>query len=472
MTDDPSQGLAWCLDHMGEDGFSLDDCPRRFPEEEPGIQELVMLAGELRGLDIDPSTRFVRALRTRLDQEVSASSPRGETFLQRFRISLANPLGSIPLKGGTMMSWLVIPFLILSLFGGGAIVASAADGAAPGMPLYALDTGFEGLRLGLTRDEGERARLAMAWAEERLAEAEQILESGAEEGRLNQAVDGYMSQLQAAVQLMERFQLHAPQSSAQQVREQFQAQLRSQEQRLLKIEGGAQPGQLEKLGEAARSLLRARDQLHITEAEFAPGPVMERNGERIMAHGGGQVVGPIERTGSPSAVNEWREALSRAQIRTQEMLRLIELGDAQGLEERLQLHLQEMQALRLQVGRWALEDPEVAGEMAAELDDALVSDLAAVNDLLSAAPEWARMLLQRTQQTCRSYRLALQQMLGNQDSQPGEGDASERGSEAPGGSQGEIGGGQGRGDGGDGEGQGSGSEGSGSGGNQGPGGPH
>lgn len=89
------------------------------------------------------------------------------------------------------MSWILITALVLGLTGGGAGVAYAADGSSPGGVLYGLDTAMESLRYNLASSPETRASLALASAEERLAEVQTLVGSDASEADVQQAIDGY-----------------------------------------------------------------------------------------------------------------------------------------------------------------------------------------------------------------------------------------------------------------------------------------
>lgn len=60
----------------------------------------------------------------------------------------------------------------------GAGVARASDAAAPGDALYGVDLAVEKLQLKLTRDPAQAVSLRLSHAAERLAEAEQLTDSG------------------------------------------------------------------------------------------------------------------------------------------------------------------------------------------------------------------------------------------------------------------------------------------------------
>lgn len=86
---------------------------------------------------------------------------------------------------------LVVAFLIVGLFFAGVSgTAYAADQARPGDPLYPLDRSLEIWQLRLTRNPQRAAALRLAYAEERLSEAESLAASG-DIANLDLALDAY-----------------------------------------------------------------------------------------------------------------------------------------------------------------------------------------------------------------------------------------------------------------------------------------
>jgi hypothetical protein len=82
--------------------------------------------------------------------------------------------------------------VLLVLFAGGGGVIYAANGAVPGDPLYGLDQAMETTRLRLTSRPEAVVGLLLALAQERLEEAQDLLEAGDLEN-LGAALEGYGS---------------------------------------------------------------------------------------------------------------------------------------------------------------------------------------------------------------------------------------------------------------------------------------
>lgn len=118
------------------------------------------------------------------------------------------------------MPWILIAALVLGITGGGAGVAYAADGAVPGDALYGLDQAMESARYSLTSTPETRAALALAFADERLAEAQTLIDSGADGANVQQALDGYGVNISQAAS-----ELAAVAASGEQARAEALAQL-------------------------------------------------------------------------------------------------------------------------------------------------------------------------------------------------------------------------------------------------------
>lgn len=93
-----------------------------------------------------------------------------------------------------------ILLLILFTFGGGVLVAHAADGAVPGDALYPVDLAAEQVQLALTASLEQKAELRAQFAQERVQEIQTLLQ----EGKVDQipaALQNLETQLAATAQL-------------------------------------------------------------------------------------------------------------------------------------------------------------------------------------------------------------------------------------------------------------------------------
>ena len=101
------------------------------------------------------------------------------------------------------MSMIVIFTLIAALLGGGGVgLAYAADGSVPGDALYGVDTAIESIQYALTLDHEAKAQRALAFADERLAELQDLIDEGAGEEEIQQAMDGYGQNVSLAAEAL------------------------------------------------------------------------------------------------------------------------------------------------------------------------------------------------------------------------------------------------------------------------------
>jgi hypothetical protein len=86
------------------------------------------------------------------------------------------------------MTAAIVALVLAMLATGGVVYAS--DGAAPGDTLYGVDLAVEQARLGLTANPGRAVQLQLGFADERLEEAEELIDEGDME-HLGEALGGY-----------------------------------------------------------------------------------------------------------------------------------------------------------------------------------------------------------------------------------------------------------------------------------------
>ena len=96
------------------------------------------------------------------------------------------------------MAWMLALLLVGSvLIGGGT--AYASDAAVPGQPLYGLDRSLEEIQSELTSDPEAFVALQLAFADERLSEAQELASIAESEG-FQEALDGYGESIAAIAQ--------------------------------------------------------------------------------------------------------------------------------------------------------------------------------------------------------------------------------------------------------------------------------
>jgi hypothetical protein len=119
-------------------------------------------------------------------------------------VSLPERLEAIPrgwiYSGRRAVAGLLLA-IVLAVTTGSAGLIYAADGAAPGDPLYGLDRALEQVRLSLARDPQVRMRLWLSFAEERLEEALTLEQRGDQE-HLLAARDSYEAAISSAIQVV------------------------------------------------------------------------------------------------------------------------------------------------------------------------------------------------------------------------------------------------------------------------------
>ena len=100
-----------------------------------------------------------------------------------------------------MMAFVKVLVALALIFGATAGTVSASQESLPGSVLYPVKVGYEDVRLSLTQDPEAKALLAMAFAEERVDEAVQLVEDGDEVPEPLAA--RYQLQVGLAIQTME-----------------------------------------------------------------------------------------------------------------------------------------------------------------------------------------------------------------------------------------------------------------------------
>jgi hypothetical protein len=120
--------------------------------------------------------------------KLESHTPARVTFLDVLRAKLRSVNPFIRTRRPNM-TWILIMTTVVSLLAGGGVIR-AADGAAPGDPLYGLDRAIETIRLKLTKDPPAAVELQLEFVKERLLEAEKLVDEGDGE-HLGTALGGY-----------------------------------------------------------------------------------------------------------------------------------------------------------------------------------------------------------------------------------------------------------------------------------------
>ncbi|HIP71016.1 MAG TPA: hypothetical protein EYH05_06430, partial [Anaerolineae bacterium] len=191
--------LAECIEAIEQDRMTLADCLARYPEYAADLEALLPVMTEMRTAPpVSPSLAFRQEARQHLLRQLPPIPNENVTFFQALRHSWQN-IGLFQPTRRVSMTWIIIIATVVSIFAGGGAAAYAADAAVPGDPLYALDLTLEEMRLSLASTPEARVTLQLAFAEERLEEA-QALAAANDTTNLPEALTGYGEAIAAIAQ--------------------------------------------------------------------------------------------------------------------------------------------------------------------------------------------------------------------------------------------------------------------------------
>lgn len=173
--------LEECLRKIEQQGWTVESCLARYPAQRAELEPLLRAALLLRQarVHVRPSEVF---------RAQSAARLRARLHAVR-RSPQARP--ARPAFGGMRLWRLAAAGLLviaLALASGG--LAYAADGAAPGDPLYVLDRALEQAQLRFTVRSAHAVQLRLRFASERLDEAAQLVAAG-DAAHVQQALADY-----------------------------------------------------------------------------------------------------------------------------------------------------------------------------------------------------------------------------------------------------------------------------------------
>jgi hypothetical protein len=204
MTDTDSKFvdvLADCIEKIETDQLTIEACLERYPEHAVELGGLLRTMGELQSAPVvQPPSSFRQQARRRLIAQLQPLPIENVTYLEAFRQKWQN-INLFPLPRRFSMAWIVSVVFIASLLLGGG-TAFASDAAVPGQLLYPLDRSIEELRVSLNKDPATLVELQLAFAEERLSEA-QIVVSGEEVANFHEALDGYGESIAAIARVVD-----------------------------------------------------------------------------------------------------------------------------------------------------------------------------------------------------------------------------------------------------------------------------
>jgi hypothetical protein len=183
--------LDICLAKIKTEGWSIEDCLAQYPVYRDALEGPLRIAAWLGNAQgIAPSLRFKENASRRLQARLQSSSrPPLRTTVSRTHARATSNRWLFPMLR-RFTALLAVLGLIVALAAGTTGVAYAADGAVPGDSLYGIDRGVERLELSLTQDPNQALRRQVAFTDERLGEAEQLVEQG-NAGYFEEAINNY-----------------------------------------------------------------------------------------------------------------------------------------------------------------------------------------------------------------------------------------------------------------------------------------
>lgn len=210
-TPDFETALQNCLDAVAEGRLTVEECLAHYPAYADEIAPMLYMAESLRDArTVRPSLGFRKQAKARMQQRIAASSRKPlalvETRKTRQPKTNRGWFGMPSLAFRALIA-LVVVGMLASVTG---MTASAADNAAPGDPLFAVDTAVERISLTLTRTADGRLNLQLAIANERMAEAETLINAG-QDANANAALALYD---ETVVEIEETTQQVAPEQQA------------------------------------------------------------------------------------------------------------------------------------------------------------------------------------------------------------------------------------------------------------------
>ena len=194
-----------CIIAIYEQGKTVEECVAHYPTRREELEPLLRLALRLQAArTLQASPEFRRTSVTRVRNLITAR-PRQVTQAAAEPHPLRNAwrrlTTSLKARGRVSITLLVGVVLLISLFiGGGTVYASGR--ALPGDALYPLKRGLETIRLTISMNDAEDARLYLAFASARLEEVAILLEQNRPE-HVETALATYLTQFHKALTFLD-----------------------------------------------------------------------------------------------------------------------------------------------------------------------------------------------------------------------------------------------------------------------------
>jgi hypothetical protein len=199
MNDAIEKILATCLERM-EAGDSLDSCLSDFPKQAAELKPLLQMTQQMKNLtNVEPRPAFAQNARLHLENQLVVPQ-KAVTFnrLHRHIDQHLKPRFERRFQMG-VLQFIVAAVLTLTATTGGVVYA--ANASNPGDALHGLELAMENARLNLTTNVSSKVQLRVAFANERLSEAETTFSKNDVANGL-EAVNEYGTQISAITQLV------------------------------------------------------------------------------------------------------------------------------------------------------------------------------------------------------------------------------------------------------------------------------
>ncbi len=184
--------LDSCLAKIKTEGWSIEDCLAQYPVYRDALEGPLRISARLESAKaIVPSLLFKENAPERLRARLQSSSrpPVTRPAAVRAQARIKSNRWTLPIP----RRFVALPAalgVVALLAAGTTGIAYAADGAVPGDALYGIDRSVEQAELSLTRNPNTALRLQVAFSDERLGEAEKLIERG-DAGHFEEAINNY-----------------------------------------------------------------------------------------------------------------------------------------------------------------------------------------------------------------------------------------------------------------------------------------
>jgi hypothetical protein len=197
MSDVLTEILAECLERM-KTGASLESCLAAFPEQAAELEPFLHMTQQMQSLTaVEPRQVFARNARLRLENQLMLPE-KAVTYERPNRHIKQKPQVFLQRRFKALQFGLAT---LLALIAGTGGVAYAANISNPGDPLHGLDLAMEQTQLNLVPSLSAKVKLRIAFAKERLNEAQATFSKNEVADGL-EAIDEYGTEISDIAQLI------------------------------------------------------------------------------------------------------------------------------------------------------------------------------------------------------------------------------------------------------------------------------